>query len=109
MRTAEVAVARPGDRLRDRPPAGALTVEAELGGQSVEAVQDVALRVAELEGTDDRGDRELALARERLRVDHEPRLALCGQHVVAVQVLVHEDLLALGRRELLQSLERRLE
>jgi len=33
---------------------------------------------------------ELALADERLRVDHEPRLARCAQDVPSVEVLVHE-------------------
>ena len=37
---------------------------------------------------------ELALAHERLRVDHEPRLARRAEHVPAVEVLVHE----VGRR-----------
>ena len=47
-----------------------------------------ALRVAELARADDRRDRELALADERLGVDREPGLALRREHVVAVQVLV---------------------
>ena len=63
--------------------------------------------MAELEGADDRRDCELALARERLRVDHEPLLPFGREDVVAVQVLVHEHLLALRRRQLAKRLERR--
>ena len=87
----------PRARSRSRPSSAA---------EPVEAVQDVALRVAELERADDRRDRELALAGERLRVDHEPRLALRGEHVLAVQVLVQEHLLALRRRELADVVQR---
>ena len=42
-------------------------------------------------------------------VDHEPRLALRGQHVVAVQVLVDEHRLALARRQRLERVERGVE
>jgi hypothetical protein len=56
--------------------------------------------VPELRRADDRHDRELALGDERLRVDDEPRLALRGEDVVAVQVLVREHALALRRRKL---------
>jgi hypothetical protein len=51
-------------------------------------------------------DGELALARERLRIDNEPRLTLGGQHVLAVEVLIHENLLAPRRRELADEAER---
>src|ERR1043166_4970867 len=109
MRAAEIAVARPRDCLRDRPAARPLAVEAELARQTVEAVQDVAFRMAELEGAGDWRHRELTLTRERLRVDLEPGLALGRQHVVAVQVLVHEHLLTLRRRELAERVERCLQ
>ena len=65
--------------------------------------------MAELARADDRRDPELALADQRLRVDREPRLALRRQHVVAVQVLVQQHLLALRARQLDQRLERRVE
>src|SRR5258708_28898390 len=100
--------ARPRDGLRDRPAARALAVATELRGEAVEAVQHVALRVPELEAADDRRDGELALADKRLRVDGEPRLALRGEHVVAVQVLVQQHLFALRVRERVDRLPRRV-
>src|ERR687887_86537 len=93
-----VAADRPRDRLRDRPGAGPLAVEAELGSQALEAAQDGAPRMPQLERADDRRHAELALTGERLRVDGKPRLALCCQH-----------LLALRRRQLTQRLERGVE
>ena len=69
-------------------------------------MQDFGATMAELEAPDDRRERELALAREGLRVDREPRLALGPKHVVSVEVLMEEDLLALRRRELLERLDR---
>src|SRR3954471_14127416 len=99
----------PGDRLPDRPAARPLAVEAELRDEVVEAGEDVAARMTELPGSHDRCDAELALAHERLRVDRQPRLPLRGEHVVAVQVLVEEHLLALRPRQLLQRLERGVE
>src|SRR5207247_3779151 len=62
--------------------------------------------VAELERGDDRRDRELALTCERLRIDDEPRLALRGEDVLPVQVLVEQHLLALCRRQLAQNPDR---
>src|SRR5438093_1700139 len=64
---------------------------------------------SELERADDRSDRELPLAGERLWVDHEPGLALRGEDVVRVQVLVDEDLLSLRAGQIAQRLERRVE
>src|SRR3954470_21370479 len=99
MRLAVVAVEGPRHRLPNGPPARALPVEAELGRQPVEPVENVRLRGTELERAHDRRDRELALTDERLRIDHEPRLALCRKDVVAVEVLVQQHLLALRLRE----------
>src|SRR5919198_4348940 len=94
MRWVVLAVERPGDGLADRPAAGTLTVEPELRGQSVEAVEDVTPGMAELERADDRRDSELALAGQRLRVDREPRLALGAEGVFAGQGLGEQPLLA---------------
>jgi hypothetical protein len=99
----------PRDRLAERPAAGALPVQAELRAETVEAAQDLALRVAELGPADDRSDSELALAGERLRVDREPGLPLGSEDVPGVEVLVHEHELALGRRELPKCVERGVE
>src|SRR5689334_4206527 len=90
---------RPRERLHDRPPACALTIELELVAETVEPMEDIPPRVAELAGADDRRDRELALRSERLRVDDEPRLPLRAHDVVAVHVLMHEHELALRRGE----------
>ncbi len=60
--------------------------------------------VAELAAPHDRGDAELALACERLRIDHQPRLTRGAQDVVRVQILVHEHLLALRGGELRERL-----
>ena len=61
LRLAVVAVERPRHRLPDRPAAGALAVEAELGRQPVEAVEHVCLRGPSSTRAHDRRDRELAL------------------------------------------------
>ena len=65
--------------------------------------------MAELGPADDRGDPELALAGERLRIDRKPGLALRAQGVEGVQVLVQEDGLALGRSELAERVHRRVQ
>ena len=69
--------------MRDAPAAGALAVEPKLG-ERIEPAGDVD-RVAKR-----RAGFDFALADERLRVDHEPRLALGAKDVGAVQVLVDE-------------------
>jgi hypothetical protein len=56
--------------------------------------------VPELRAANHCHDAELALPRERFRVDDEPRLTLRGEHVAGMKVLMDEDLLALGRRQL---------
>src|SRR6058998_3542550 len=109
MRRMEVAVDAPRDRLTDRPAPCALTIEPELTGQPIEPLQHGPPAVAELERTDDRRDRELTLADERLRIDYEPRLAPCGENVVRVEILIQEHLLALGRTKLLEDRDRGLE
>src|SRR5689334_6678891 len=65
--------------------------------------------MAELARAHDRRDPELPLAGKGLRVDRQPRLALRREHVVAVEVLVEQHLLALRARELAQRLERGVE
>ena len=99
----------PRDRLPERPASRSLAVEPELGGQAVEAAEDGSPRVPELAAADERRDPELALPRERLRVDREPRLTLRGEDVPGVQVLVQEDRLALRGRERPERVERRVE
>src|SRR5262245_9759580 len=98
MAAVVLAVERPRDRLADRPAAGAVAVEAELRREPVEAAEHVGPRVAELARADDGRDPELALTRQRLRVDRQPGLALRREDVVAVQVLVEQHLLALRVR-----------
>jgi len=105
----ELAVEAPGDRLPDRPAASPFSIQAERARKVVEASHDLLVAVAELGRADDRRETELPLADERLRVDYEPRLALGGQDVVGVEVLVHEDLLALGVGQLLERAHRFLE
>src|SRR5438477_8946852 len=105
MARVRAAVAGPRHGLPDRPPAGALAIEAELGCQPVEAVQHVTLTVPELRRSDDRRDRKLALAYERLRVDDEPRLTLRGQDVVGVEILVQQHLFPLRPRERAERVE----
>ena len=107
MSRVELGARAPRNRLTQRPAPGALPVEPELGGQLVEPIDDSAPAVPELGRSDDRRETELALARERLGVDDEPRLALRSEHVVAMKILVDEDLLALGRRQLLEGCDRR--
>src|SRR6059036_1202557 len=109
MRGMEVAVDAPRDRLADRPAPGALTIEPELARQSIEPMEHGPPAMAELERADDRRYGEIALAGERLRIDHEPRLTLRGENVVRVEILVQEHLLALGRSELLERRDRRLD
>src|SRR6266536_1726328 len=72
-------------------------------------MEHVTLRVAQLERADDRRDSELALPDEGLRIDRQPRLPLRRQHVLAVEVLVQQHLLALRSGKLAQGLERGVE
>jgi len=109
MRGIEVAVDAPRDRLTDRPAPGTLAIEPELARQSIEPIEHGPPAVAELERADNRRDRELALADKRLRIDHEPRLALRSEDVVRMKILVQEHLLALARSELLERRDRRLD
>src|SRR6185437_1288954 len=105
VRPPVLAVKGPRDRLPDRPAASALAVQGQLRDEPVETAEHLLPRVAELAGADNRRDPELPLADERLRVDPQPGLALRGQDVVAVQVLVQQHLRALGPRQLLERLE----
>ena len=81
----------PGERVRDSPGPSPLAVEAELR----EDVQPAPHRgrAAVPRCVAEQADRvQLALADERLRVDHEPRLARRAEDVAAVEVLVDERL-----------------
>src|SRR5581483_935006 len=103
------AVERPCERLADRPAARPLPVEPELDRQPFEAAADGACAVSELERANDRRDPERTFAHERLRVDREPWLPPRGEDVVAVQVLMEEDLVALAPGQLRQGRERCVE
>lgn len=105
----EIAVDGPRNRLTDRPASRALAVEPELARQPIESLEDRTPAVTELGGPDDGRDGELALADERLRVDHEPRLPLRGENVVRMEVLVHGDLLTLCRGQLLEHRDRHID
>ena len=109
MHRVEISVAGPSNRLTDRPASRALAIELELTRQSIEPLEDCPPAVAELGSPDDGRDGELTLADERLRVDHEPRLARRREDVVRMEVLVHEDLLALCRSQLLEHRDRRVD
>ena len=109
MHGVEIAVDGPRNRLTDRPASRALAVEPELARQPIESFDDRTPVVTELGGANDGGNGELALADERFRVDHEPRLPLRGQNVVRMEVLVHEDLLSLRRGQLLEDRDRRVD
>ena len=74
--SAVVVVERPRDGLRERPAARAFAVEVQLAGQPVQPMDDGISAVTELPPADGRGDAELPLPRERLRIDQQPRLAL---------------------------------
>jgi hypothetical protein len=105
----EVAVEAPCNRLTERPASRALAVEPQLGGQAIEALDNSTLAVPEFERADDRRDGELALAGERLWIDDEPWLALRSEHVVGVEILMEQDLLALCGGELFQRCDRRID
>ena len=96
------ATEAPRNRLTDRPAPRPLTVEPELSAEHVEPMQDRPFAMAELERTNDRRQAELTLSRERLRVDHKPRLALGSEDIGRMEVLVKKNLLALARSQLLK-------
>ena len=98
----ELAAGVPRNCLTQCPTTGALAVETQLRAQPVQPFDDGGPAVTELNGADDRRKAELTLADERLRVDDEPRLALRGEHVVRVEILVDQYLLSLRRRQLLE-------
>ena len=103
------ALEAPRDRLGERPEACALAVESELRCQAIEPVEDVAAAVAELEAANQRRDCELALARERLRVDREPRLPPRAKNVARMEILVKKHLLALRMRKRCEGVRRGVE
>jgi len=105
VRVGLVLVERPRERLSAAPSGRAVAVEPELRRQPVQAMEHVLRRGPELGAADQRRDAELALADERLRVDHEPRLAFGPQDVPGVEVLVDEHLLTLRGRERPQGLD----
>src|SRR5213596_1578431 len=102
-------IERPRDCLPDRPATRSIAVEPQLIGEALKAADDGFPAVPELERARDRGEPELALADERLWVDHEPWLSLSGEHVFAVQVLVQQHLFSLRRRQRLERINRRVE
>src|SRR5712691_13542147 len=102
-----VAVKRPGDSLGDRPAARTVAVETELAGEAIESVQDVALAVPELEGADDRRDREFPLADQGLRIDDviDPK-PLVGEREFAVAPIVRSFELGHSKRDVLHRFDR---
>jgi hypothetical protein len=106
VRRVELAVDAPSNRLTERPASRALAIQPQLGGQAIEAPDNGSLVVTELVGAHDRRHGELTLADNRLGIDDEPRLALRGQHVVRVEILVEKHLLALCASELFQRRDR---
>ena len=90
----------PGQRLRDCPTTGAFPVKAEGLRQTIEPSEDAIAAVAQFRPANHTRDREFALANQRLGINYQPRLALRLQHIVSMQILVHQHLRPLGRYEL---------
>ena len=99
----------PRDRLARSPQAGAISIQPQLAGEAVEAMQDMLLAVAELCGANDRAQRELSFSNERLGIDHQPRFPASAQHIVTVEILVEQHLVALGGGQLLEDTDRTVE
>src|SRR3954465_8564466 len=89
------ALTAPGQRLAQRPKARTLAIESETARKRIQPPNDVSPTMTELVASNDRRQRELTLATERLRVDHQPGLARGAQDVVRVQVLGEQHLRAL--------------
>ncbi len=100
--------------MDDPPPAHPLTVDLQCLGQKIEPAGDRShrLRVAGKLGspvTEERRSVQGALPDERLRVNCKPGLALGGEHVPAVEVLVQDHDLGLRGAEIVQEIERQIE
>jgi hypothetical protein len=104
-----LAVECPRECLRNGPLPRTLAIEPELGAKAIKPFADSPLGMSQLEGPDDRRERELPLANERFGIDDEPRLALGTEDVVPMQVLVEENLLALARRQFFKRPHRRVQ
>ena len=87
--------------MRDAPPPHPLAVEVQPVDEIVQATLHRTLR-RRPSVADQRGDVELALADQWLRVDREPA-SLGEQEVAAVEILMEEHRLALGRAGLTQE------
>src|SRR5437899_11602407 len=100
-----VAPNRPGHGLRQAPKAGTLSVEAELRRKPVQTVPDFAATDPELKRPHDGREPELSLPDERFGVDRQPRFTPRLQDVVAVQVLMQQDRLALRSGQAVQGVQ----
>ena len=95
---------RPGDRLHDRPAACALAVETELGAEAVEPVRASPASSGRARASG-RSARRRTRARRRAASGRSRATARArGEDVLAVQVLVDEDELALRRCQLAREL-----
>ncbi len=100
--------------MHDPPAAQTFSVEVKFGGKLIETAPDTPASsriLGELRPpvAEQRGGVEGAFTDERLWVDRQPRLALGTQNVAAVEILMDDDELALGRDELLDRAHRALD
>src|ERR1700681_531349 len=85
----------PSQGLGECPKSRPLTIKSERSCESIQPVDSGFLAVTERIRPNDRGQGELSFANQWFWIDDEPAFALGAQHVVAMQVLVDEHLLAL--------------
>ena len=99
------AVEAPRPRPFHGPAKNPSAVQPELAGETVQPGARRFLQVHEFNAAENRRERKLAFAAQRLRIDHEPWLASGSKHVLPMKALVDENLFTLGRRQRLEVLE----
>src|SRR5262245_58681709 len=100
---------RPGQSLRRCPESGSLAIEPQRACEFIQPANDTLTTVPKVVIPDDRRQAEFPFAGERLGIDDQPWLACGSEHIVAVQVLMNQYLLALSSSKTIESLQRRIE
>lgn len=92
----------PGDGLYKSPGSSPVVVESKLLRQTIKAMVYVVETGPELAATHERRNSELTLPGEWLRIDGEPWLSFGTEDVTGMEILMYQDLFALGKRKGLQ-------
>src|SRR5690349_1174947 len=96
----------PGERLCEAPEPRPLTIKAEGRREPIQSADHTFSAMPEFIAPDYGRDAEFTVAGQGLGIDDKPRLASGAQHIVAVQVLVKENLPPLAVADECKRLQR---